>query len=282
MKVTVVVSTYNHPRWLEKVLWGYESQTFKDFEVIVSDDGSGEETRAVIEHFKQHAPYPILHSWHEDNGYQRQTILNQTLQMANHEYIVMTDGDCVPREDFLEVHVRLAEEGYFLSGGYCKLPLELSRLITEDDIKSGRAFDITWLRNHGLQGLSQSIKLGIDESIAPIADKLTPTKPTWNNCNSSGFTKDLLAVNGYNEEIKYGGSDREIGERLWNLNLKSKQLRHQAVCLHLDHKRGYKDPEGIKKNQEIRQQVIDEKIIQCASGIDKLDSPSQHPRNPAP
>jgi len=40
----VVVTTYNSPRWLEKVMWGYEAQSDPDFELIIADDGSGQET----------------------------------------------------------------------------------------------------------------------------------------------------------------------------------------------------------------------------------------------
>ena len=39
--LSVLVSTYNQPRWLELVLWGYSVQTVTDFELIVVDDGSG-------------------------------------------------------------------------------------------------------------------------------------------------------------------------------------------------------------------------------------------------
>lgn len=48
MQVSVVVSTYNQPEWLEKVLWGYNMQSFKDFELIVADDGSGSASREML------------------------------------------------------------------------------------------------------------------------------------------------------------------------------------------------------------------------------------------
>jgi len=51
MKVSVVISTYNSPAWLEKVLWGYECQTHKDFEIVIADDGSGDETKQLIDRF---------------------------------------------------------------------------------------------------------------------------------------------------------------------------------------------------------------------------------------
>jgi glycosyltransferase involved in cell wall biosynthesis len=39
-KISIIVSTYNAEEWLKKVLWGFEQQIFKDFEVVIADDGS--------------------------------------------------------------------------------------------------------------------------------------------------------------------------------------------------------------------------------------------------
>jgi hypothetical protein len=62
----------------------------------------------------------------------------------------------------------------------------------------------------------------------------------------------LKEVNGFDERMQYGGQDRELGERLFNYGLKSKQIRYSAICLHLDHARGYKNQDSIDKNKEIR------------------------------
>jgi len=277
--VSVVISTYNHPKWLEKVLWGYEIQEGDPLEIIISDDGSGEETLGIIENFKKSSKHQVVHSWHKDDGYQRQKILNQTLQMVSTPYVIMTDGDCVPRKDFVATHLKYAERGWFLSGGYCKLDMDLSRRLTQEDIQGQCCFDIAWMKNAGLSGGSQKFKIGLSKTWAGLVDKLTPTKATWNNCNSSGWTEDLLAVNGYNEDMKYGGSDRELGERLWNLGLKSKQIRHQAICLHLDHKRGYRNEADVKDNLKRRQDVINLGIVSCANGIEKLSEPSPEARS---
>ena len=77
--------------------------------------------------------YPIIHVWHEDNGFQKTIILNKAILETSTEYILMTDGDCIPREDFVEHHVKYREEGYFLSGGYYKLPMNLSKQITSNE-----------------------------------------------------------------------------------------------------------------------------------------------------
>ena len=75
MKVSVIISTYNSPVWLEKVLWGYTCQLLKDFEIIIADDGSGEETANVIRSFQENSSLHIHHFWQEDKGYRRQVIL---------------------------------------------------------------------------------------------------------------------------------------------------------------------------------------------------------------
>ncbi|MFT4176382.1 MAG: glycosyltransferase family 2 protein [Luteolibacter sp.] len=273
MKQSVVISTYNQPDWLNKVLHGYLYQTFRDFEVLIADDGSDQRTIDVIENFRQVSNYPIKHVWHADEGYRRQTILNVALQQAEYDYILMTDGDCIPRPDFLAVHTKHAKRGHFLSGGYCKLPMDLSLKLTLDDIESGRAFDVGFLRTNGLKEFSPSLKIGLPPALGPLMDAITPTKATWNNCNASGWKDDLIAVNGFNEDMQYGGADRELGERLANYGVTGRQIRYQAIVLHLDHKRGYKTPETMAKNMAIRQEVIASGSVWCPNGIHKRPQP---------
>lgn len=269
MKISVIVSTYNAEEWLEKVLIGYSVQTYSDFELIIADDGSRSLTKELIDRYSQNYPVPIRHLWHEDLGYRRQEILNVAIVEANYEYIIMTDGDCIPRKDFVEVHAKYAEKGRFLSGGYCKLSMKVSKLISEEDIKTGTCFDVKWLKSKDKLGFSQTLKLSTDGVMATILDTVTPTTPSFNNCNSSGFREDMIAINGYDERMKYGGPDREFGERLENNGIKGKQIRYQAIVLHLDHARGYKTPESLAANLAIRKDVKDNKIVWTPYGIKK-------------
>merc|ERR1712070_325953 len=99
-----IISTYNSEAWLEKVLWGYQRQTFKDFEMIIADDGSNPTTKALIDTLNSSSDFDIIHVWQEDNGFQKSQILNKAIESCNTSYIVMSDGDCIPRADFLEAH----------------------------------------------------------------------------------------------------------------------------------------------------------------------------------
>jgi len=271
MKISVIVSTYNSEAWLENVLIGYSNQTYKDFELIVADDGSRPSTKALIDRYAANYPVPVRHLWHEDKGYRRQEILNVAIVEAANEYIIMTDGDCIPRKDFVAVHARLAKKGTFLSGGYCKLTMKTSQLITKDDILSERCFDVKWLKQQDKLGASQWLKLTVGPVLSNILDAVTPTTPSFNNMNSSGFKADMIAINGYDERMKYGGPDREFGERLENYGVKGKQIRYKAICLHLDHSRGYKTPESLTANLAIRKEVKDKKIKWTPYGIVKAD-----------
>jgi glycosyltransferase involved in cell wall biosynthesis len=267
--ISIIISTYNSPDWLANVLYGYNTQTYRNFEVIIADDGSDERTRNCINKIRNEVFYPITHVWHEDDGFQKTIILNKSILSTTSEYIIMTDGDCIPREDFVENHVKYREEGYFLSGGYFKLPMNLSKQITKEDIYSGKCFDLNWLKANGINHSFKNTKLIAKGLLSWFLNSITPTTASWNGHNSSGWKSDLLAVNGFDERMQYGGEDREFGERLINKGIKSKQIRYTCVCIHLDHARGYVKPEMIEKNIKIRKETKNTKSIWTNFGIQK-------------
>lgn len=265
--VGVIISTYNNPKWLEKVFWGYMNQQLPADEIVIADDGSKDDTRELIEKYKEYLP--IKHVWQPDEGFQKSRILNKAIAASTADYLIFTDQDCIPMPNFIAVHCRYAEKGYFLSGGYFKLPMGLSLTLTKADIESGDAFRLGWLKEHGLKCSFKCTKLIKCNTFKWLMNHITPTKATWNGCNASGWRENVLAVNGFNEEMHYGGQDREFGERMWNSGLKSKQIRYSAIALHLDHKRPYKTPETLAKNIGIRKDTIRRKVIKTSYGIEK-------------
>lgn len=254
-RIGVVITTYNQPKWLKKVLFGYEAQSISDFTVMVADDGSGATTREVIEFFQARGKLKLQHIWHEDNGFQKCQILNKTIAQTDCDYLIFTDGDCIPEPRFVEIHRELAEPQHFLSGGYIKLTMPVSEAISETDIAKGVIFDIDWLKKHGQPASHKLWKLIKNKTVKVLLNAITPTKSTWNGMNSSTWTADIKACNGFNEDMQYGGLDRELGERLMNFGLKGKQVRYSVNCLHLDHPRSYDNPETWKKNYAIRNEV---------------------------
>jgi len=269
LTISVIISTYNSPLWLEKVLYGYNNQTYRMFEVVIADDGSSEATRLLIAKLQEEVFYPIIHVWHEDNGFQKSQILNKAIQACRTPYILMSDGDCIPRKDYVEQHIKYREEGYFLSGGYFMLPMNIAQEITKEDIYTERCFAIPWLKKRGLKASFKNNKLKAKGVKAALLNAITTTNASWNGHNASGWAADIMAINGFDERMQYGGQDRELGERLFNLGIKSKQIRYHAVCIHLDHPRGYKNEQSIAKNQAIRKETRDQKKTWTPYGIVK-------------
>ncbi|MEZ4793272.1 MAG: glycosyltransferase family 2 protein [Gelidibacter sp.] len=268
-KTSVIISTYNQQEWLRKVLIGYVQQTTKDFEIIIADDGSTQETINLIEDFKQNSDLKLAHVWHKDEGFQKTKILNKAIAASHGEYLVFSDGDCIPRKDFVEKHVSLKNENCFLSGGYFKLPLDVSKMVAEKDIVNQACFDKQWLIEKGMKSSFKMNKLNSSGFKEWMLNTFTPTKATWDGMNASGFKKDILAVNGFDERMQYGGEDREMGERLMNFGIKAIQIRYSAICVHLDHDRNYINKEHISTNKAIRAETKMQKKTWTDFGIEK-------------
>ena len=271
MRAAVVLSTYEQPEWLRKTLWGYARQTHADFEVVIADDGSGAETRAVVAEARREYPsLDLRHVWHPDTGYRKCVILNRAIVAADAPYLIFSDGDCIPRDDFVATHVRLARPGAFLSGGAVRLPRGVSEAIGEDDVATGRAFDARWLIERGFEPGRHRLRLLRGDAWPTVLDVLSPTRATWNGNNASTWRETVVRANGFEHELGYGGQDREFGERLRNLGVKGVLIRHRAVTIHLDHGRPYRTDASIRENQAVRDATRRSGVVRARCGIDEL------------
>ncbi len=280
MKTSVIFTTYNSPAWLEKVLWGFFAQTHRDFDIVIADDGSRDETRQLIERMSASSPVPIRHVWQPDDGFQKSRILNKAIAASTGDYLIFTDGDCIPREDFVAEHLRHAEDGCYLSGGYFKLPLDISKAITQEDVTSRRVFTPDWLRQNGMDmGILKALKLTMRGPLGDLLNHL-PVKASWNGHNSSCHKKWAIAVNGFDENMQYGGQDAEFGRRLRHLGVKAKRIRYSTICVHLEHGHGYVTPEMKANSARIRENTIKHRLTRAAVGLDQYILPDGSQREP--
>lgn len=278
MKTSVIFSTYNSPDWMEKVLWGFFAQTERDFEIIIADDGSRDDTRERIARLNADSSLTIRHVWQPDDGFQKSRILNKAIAAAQGEYLIFTDGDCIPRNDFVAEHLRHAEEGCYLSGGYFKLPMTISKAITKDDVDTQRVFSADWLRQQGMNIGISSLKLSSRGQVGDWLNHL-PIKASWNGHNSSCYKKWAIAVNGFDENMQYGGQDAEFGRRLRHSGVKPKRIRYSTICVHLDHGRGYVTPEMQANSERIRLNTRRLKLKWTERGLNQYIHPDGTPKS---
>ncbi|MDP9140722.1 MAG: glycosyltransferase family 2 protein [Pseudomonadota bacterium] len=227
---SVIITTYNSPRALRLVLAGYCRQDRQDFEVVVADDGSRDETRLMIEEMAAKAPIAIRHVWQPDDGFQKCRILNKAIIASASDYIIMTDGDCVPRADFVSTHIAMRERGRFLSGALFRLSMPVTEAVTEADVETQRVFDAAWLRANGQPWNPRKFwKITRSPGWARIYEMIATASSGWNGANSSCWKDDALRVNGFDERMGYGALDREFGHRLVNAGITGKKVRYRAV-----------------------------------------------------
>jgi glycosyltransferase involved in cell wall biosynthesis len=275
MRLSVIMTTYNQPEWLEKVLWGFGVQEYRDFEIIIADDGSDERTAAVVDRARTGSEVPIRHIWHEDTGFRKCEILNRAIIAAGGEILFFTDGDCIPRRDLLRVHSDLMSRGRFLSGGYVKLPQGVSEAITRADVEDGSATSYRWLRSRGAPLSRSLLRLSVPSAVAALLDRVTPTRASFNGHNAAVWRDDAVRVNGFDERMGWGGLDREFGERLENAGVHGLQVRHRAHVVHLDHPRGYRRPEIIRANRAIRDETAGQRRVRTPVGLDRHLAPDR-------
>ena len=261
MKTSVVVTTYNRPDALKKVLEGLHHQTILPDEVIVADDGSGPDTGEMIRNFKRDSLYPLHHVWQEDKGFMAARIRNKAILESGGDYLISLDGDCVPGKHFIADHRRLAEKGYFFQGKRILVSKPLASLFTHEDANSFGKL-LRYAFTNRLKNCHHLIRMVRFPSTA--CAHLKGIK----SCNMGFFRNDIFAVNGFNEDfVGWGREDSELAVRLFKYGLKRKGHPFMAICFHLWHEENNRDRLSI--NDELLQSAAKANGYICNNGLVK-------------
>jgi glycosyltransferase involved in cell wall biosynthesis len=249
LRLSVIVSTYNNPHALALVLAGLGRQTVRDFELLIADDGSGPETKAVIEHWACSAVFPVRHIWHPDEGFRKCAILNQAILAASGNYLVFFDGDCVPPSYNLAAHVRTAQRNRYLAGGAVLLSARASRRFTVEAVTRGELerIGLWWWRVDKPRRLIVNRLPGVRF----LLDRNVRRPPGWRGGNSSTFAEHVHQVGGFDERFTYGLEDADFGHRLEAAGVIGYSLRYTAPVFHFDHPRPYVRPEDGAANKAL-------------------------------
>ncbi|WP_298080540.1 glycosyltransferase family 2 protein [uncultured Rikenella sp.] len=259
--VTLLVSTYNKPDYLRQTLLSVARQTVLPDEVVIADDGSTDETRQLIDEIRTLIPIPIQRVWHPDTGFRLSEIRNKAIAAAKGEYIIQTDGDIVLGRHFVADHTAIAEHGWLVCGSRVYLgPKTTERILN----KGFSRFRGLFGSQHG--SFANSFRIGW---LGRYLSKRYDRKATHiRGCNMAFWRQDLIAANGYNEDIVgYGAEDGEIVHRMRNGGVKNKMLKFGGIVYHLWHPLLSRD--CLAANQNIHTRTKTEGITRCENGIDK-------------
>jgi len=268
MKISLVISTFNQPQALSKVFDGVRRQVQLPDEILISDDGSDDVTRGLVKAFSESIPVPVTHVWQAHDGFRKTIILNQTVFKATGDYLIFTDGDCVPHPRYVGDHAALAEKGFWVQGRRCFVREEYV-----PDFSADRIPAFGWMLAGKITGAAKGIRW-------PLAIVRRDARQRGIiGCNMAFWRADIVAVNGYDEDyVGWGtGEDSDIGTRLYHLGRQRKFVYGRAVTFHLNHTPAPRShhPASLARLA----QTIATRKITCANGLNRHVPP---PRNRPP
>lgn len=261
---SLVISTYNWPKALDFCLQSVMQLRQLPYEVLIADDGSGPETRKLIESFQKIFPVPLIHVWHEDNGFQLARIRNRAIAKATGDYIVQVDGDVILHPNFIKDHLRLSKKGYFVVGSRGSL----SKAFTEKLLHSIKLPDISILRRHVTNKLNTLRNFYLSNFLSNKYKVHGKYKYYAKGCNMAFWRMDAITVNGYNETmVGWGREDEELVSRFIIFGLKKQFLKMGGVVFHIWHKKAAHQNEPA--NLEIVYKTRAEANYRSALGLDQ-------------
>ena len=239
MLITVLLATYNWPEALGLSLQSLRTQTDLNFEIVIVDDGSKEETRHKIFEFQKDFSVPIHHLWQEDLGFRKSRILNQGIAHAQGDYLVFLDGDCIVQPDFIAQHRKLAAPKYLVTG---------SRILCNQKLTNDLIAAVTWPGWSTWSALQWRLQRRINKCL-PIFLKVPDnrwraySKFVWRRikgCNMACWKIDAQAIGGFDEQlVGWGHEDADFVFRLqMHRNIFRKSGAFATEILHLWHKQG--------------------------------------------
>ena len=234
--VTIVLATYERANALELVLRALAEQGTEQFDVVIADDGSGEEVASVVERWRQRMD--LHHVWQPNDGFRKARALNLAALAAHGEHLLFLDADCIPRRGFMEAVRRARRPGWFLSTKRISLSEGFTQRVIADDMPIWRWSAAEWL-------LRAPPEVGRPGYLVAARDRRRPWRPRQPEfvppvsayCLFDVSREDFERVNGYDARCIHSndGEDQDLAIRLRRNGLKCGWPGPAATVIHLWH-----------------------------------------------
>jgi glycosyltransferase involved in cell wall biosynthesis len=267
VKTAVILTTYNRPDALRAALAGYAAQDTRAFELIVADDGSTPETRELIESHARHAPFGVRHIWQEDCGFRPGAARNRALAASDADYVIFSDGDCVPPSFFVSRHLVLARPAYFIAGNRVLLTEAFTAEVLARRIPIHRWSTARWMASWLRRDVNRALPL----FRLPDGAFRTWAGDQWEGvktCNFSAWRQDLVRVNGFDERYSgWGLEDSDVVIRLLHAGVRHKSARFAAPVFHLWHREN--DRSRLAENRARLDEILASRRFVALEGLDR-------------
>jgi glycosyltransferase involved in cell wall biosynthesis len=211
---SLIITTYNWPDALDLVLDSVADQSWKPDEVIIADDGSDEQTKALIAKRQQNFPCPLQHVWQEDKGFRAARIRNKAIAASTMEYLVFIDGDCLLPQHFIQNHQQLSRQGYFVAGNRVLLSQGFTGRLFEQPFSMWKESFWKWSARFLQRDFNRWVGL-LSFPLGPLRRWQPKRWQGVKTCNLGVFRQDLIHINGFDEAFEgWGYEDSDLVVRL--------------------------------------------------------------------
>ena len=234
--ISILLATYNWPQALKLCLESLATQTDHHFEIIITDDGSTESTKQIINAFQSTHSLSITHLWQEDQGFRKTKILNQAIEAAKGDYLIFLDGDCLVQPDFVARHRELAQTGFLVTGSRVLLNEKLTQELLATSRWDFKLFISKLLEYRLNGGINKYWPLKIKLGNGSWRDYKKFVWRRIKGCNMACWKTDAQAIDGFDETMTgWGHEDADFVFRLQRHHIKRKSGSWSTEVLHLFH-----------------------------------------------
>lgn len=259
---SVILACYNERHVLELALAAFASQSARNFELIIADDGSDEDYGPLLRRWAPWFTHPIQHVTHPRHGFHKTRIQNRAVHVSRFESLIFVDQDCLPHRDFVRNHQRYLTPGIALTGRRGNLERSVVPPVAEI-AGHGLALGPIALLGLWMRGHAKVIEHGF---VAPVFYESSNT--TLLGCNMSIVKSDLESVNGFNEEWQGAGwEDTDLESRLRLNGMRIRNLRNKLVLYHILHPPRAPDSES---DRALLGEVLARKVIRASRGLGEV------------
>lgn len=264
-EIALLMSTYQRPAHLRRALESIALQAGVDgrMELVVTDDGSTDETASIVAEFASRVPFRVGFTTHPHTVFRLSRCRNEGARASTAPYLLFLDGDCVLPRDHVRIHLERRRPRTVMAGDCCRLEQDVSERVTLETIRSGEFTQ--WGPADEIKRLKKA-----DRSSRFYRLIRHPTKPKLIGNNVGIWRCDYERVNGYDENYQgWGCEDDDLRHRLRRAGVGIASILRWTHTFHLWHPNEVSMPAEWKDGANVGYLLRKGRLTRCRNGLEK-------------